>query len=75
MFQTMIHCAPMVCNVSYKTEHKALGNNEIYILPVTNPMKILPVTFMRIQLFFYKFSKSNPIKPFLPVNFSGGFYK
>ena len=24
---------------------------------------------------FYKFSKSNPIKPFLPVNFSGGFYK
>ena len=43
--------------------------------PVANTIKILPVKFTRIQLFFYKFSKSNPIKPFLPVNFSGGFYK
>ncbi len=43
--------------------------------PVANPIKNLPVKFTRIQLFFYKFSKSNPIKPFLSVNFSGGFYK
>ena len=46
-----------------------------YFQPVANPIKNLPVKFTRIQLFFYKFSKSNPIKPFLPVNFSGGFYK
>ncbi len=43
--------------------------------PVANRIKILQVKFTRIQLFFYKFSKYNPVKPFLPVNFSGGFYK
>ena len=51
-----------------KNDHSMTG-------PVANPIKNLPVKFTRIQLFFYKFSKSNPIKPFLPVNFSGGFYK
>ena len=67
----------------FKTEFAEFSDDKLIIdglaklshRPVANPIKILPVKFTRIQLFFYKFSKSNPIKPFLPVNFSGGFYK